>query len=282
MNGRQEGGYRLSGKIRQGEPNRPLISIVTVTYNAEKYLQQTIESVLGQSYSNIEYILIDGGSKDATIDIIKAYDTHIAYWVSEPDKGIYDAMNKGILLATGQFVGMKNADDWYLPRAVEEVVNCFLNTRATVIYGNSLHVVQEQPLLANLYTVSHLNLGKGSGLDHRSMFVDTAWHQQNQFDLRYKLAADYDVMLRLKYSGQAFAHTQTALAHKRAGGASYAWKLIAELAAIDWKYGNFLLAVKRLSLDTLKYFMLKYGNQLLLKVLGENGYARWKTRKQRR
>lgn len=281
MNERQEGGYRLSGKNLKGEPKWPLISIVTVTYNAEKHLRQTIESVLGQSYANIEYILIDGGSKDSTVDIIKEHETQIAYWVSEPDKGIYDAMNKGILLATGQLVGMKNADDWFLPNAVEQVVNCFLSTQASVIYGNSLHVVKEQPLMANLYLVSHHNLGKGSGLDHRSMFVSTAWHQQNLFDLRYELAADYDVMLRLKNSGETFAHTQTALAYKRAGGASYAWKLIKELAAIDWKYGNNFVAVKRLTLDTVKYFLLKYGNQLLLNVLGESGYARWKTRKQR-
>ena len=89
-----------------------LVSIITVTYNAEKYLEQTIRSVIAQTYPNIEYIIIDGGSTDGTIDINKKYSDRIAHWVSEPDKGIYDAMNKGIRFAHGELIGIVNASDY--------------------------------------------------------------------------------------------------------------------------------------------------------------------------
>ena len=91
----------------------PLISVVTVSYNAIATIEQTILSVINQKYSAIEYIIIDGGSTDGTVDIIKKYEDKISYWVSERDNGIYDAMNKGIRHATGKIVGIINSDDWY-------------------------------------------------------------------------------------------------------------------------------------------------------------------------
>ena len=91
--------------------NNPLISVVTVSYNAVSTIEQTIISVLNQMYSNIEYIIIDGGSTDGTVDIIKRYDDKIAYWRSEPDRGIYDAMNKGILQAKGEWIYFIGASD---------------------------------------------------------------------------------------------------------------------------------------------------------------------------
>ena len=95
-----EGGLRTKGYFKKSYKNKPLISIITVVFNGEKYLEETILSVINQSYDNVEYIIIDGGSTDGTVDIIKKYEDRIDYWVSERDGGIYDAMNKGIKLAT--------------------------------------------------------------------------------------------------------------------------------------------------------------------------------------
>lgn len=109
------------------------VSIITVVYNGVKNIEQTIKSVLHQTYSNIEYIVIDGGSTDGSLDIIKKYSDSISYWVSEADKGIYDAMNKGISKATGDLIGIINSDDWYEPDAIMNMVTAYEEN--TVLYG---------------------------------------------------------------------------------------------------------------------------------------------------
>jgi glycosyltransferase involved in cell wall biosynthesis len=101
---------------------QPLVSIVTIVYNGEKHLEQTIRSVLNQTYPKIEYIIIDGGSTDRSPDIIRKYNKSLAYWVSEKDNGVSDAFNKGIAKSTGDIIGLINSDDWYEETTVENVV----------------------------------------------------------------------------------------------------------------------------------------------------------------
>ena len=113
------------------------VSIITIAYNADNSIEDTIKSVLSQSYNNIEYIIIDGNSSDNTLDICKKYSSKISKIVSEKDKGIYDAMNKGIAIATGDVIGILNADDFYLNDAiVESIVNKFKNTSADAVYAD--------------------------------------------------------------------------------------------------------------------------------------------------
>jgi hypothetical protein len=111
-----EGGLRTKGIIKTGNLDRPLISVITVVYNGEKRLEQTIQSVINQNCDRFEYIIIDGGSDDRTLEIIKKYDSHIDYWVSAKDRGIYDAMNKGIELANGQWLSFMNCEDLFFGR----------------------------------------------------------------------------------------------------------------------------------------------------------------------
>ena len=99
----------------------PVISIITIVFNGEKYLDQTIRSVLDQKYPSIQYIIIDGGSTDTSINIIKKYEKDLYFWISEKDNGISDAFNKGIARATGDIIGIINADDWYEPKTFERV-----------------------------------------------------------------------------------------------------------------------------------------------------------------
>lgn len=114
--------------------NNPLISVVTVSYNAVLTIEQTILSVINQTYPHIEYIIIDGGSTDGTVDIIKKYANRIAYWVSEPDKGIYDAMNKGIRTAKGEWINFMNAGDlFYSKDTLEKVFSKSINDNIKVI-----------------------------------------------------------------------------------------------------------------------------------------------------
>jgi len=124
-----EGGLRTQGIYKKSSKSRPLVSIVTVVYNGEKYLEQTIRSVINQRYDNIEYIIIDGGSTDGTLDIVEKHEKMIDYWISEPDEGIFDAMNKGIKICRGELIGLINADDYYAPNAIERVVSCYLKEK---------------------------------------------------------------------------------------------------------------------------------------------------------
>ena len=113
-----EGGLRIKGYFKKSYEDKPLISIITVVFNGEKYLEQTIQSVINQTYDNVEYIIIDGGSTDGTVDIIKKYEGQIDYWISEEDDGIYDAMNKGINLASGEWINFMNAGDIFYDEKV--------------------------------------------------------------------------------------------------------------------------------------------------------------------
>ena len=120
---------------------KPLVSIVTPVLNGEKFIEETIISVVSQSYENIEYIIIDGGSTDKTIEIIKKYDDKISYWVSEPDLGMYDAINRGFSIAKGDILAWLNSDDIYFPNTIERVVNVFTNNQCVDwITGQILYV----------------------------------------------------------------------------------------------------------------------------------------------
>jgi glycosyltransferase involved in cell wall biosynthesis len=133
-----EGGLRTKGYYKKSYEDKPLISIVTVVYNGEKFLEETILSVINQTYDNIEYIIIDGGSNDGTIDIIKKYEDKIDYWISEKDKGIYDAMNKGIIKASGNLVNLLNAGDkLYDSIVIAEVVKSY-KPDIKLIYGDTI------------------------------------------------------------------------------------------------------------------------------------------------
>src|SRR5436190_3452900 len=113
------------------------VSIITVTLNSAKYLQECIDSVAHQTYSNIEHIVIDGNSTDGTLDIIRRYDNHIAKWISESDRGMYDAINKGMNIATGDVIGILNSDDMLATNdVIEQVVNCFQENKVDCLYGD--------------------------------------------------------------------------------------------------------------------------------------------------
>ena len=127
--------------------NIPKISIVTISYNIVSSIEKTILSVISQTYSNIEYIVIDGGSTDGTVDIIKKYSNKISYWVSERDKGIYDAMNKGIEAATGDWINFMNAGDLFFHNNVISEIIPFLDNNVDIIYGDFEKLSDEDKVL---------------------------------------------------------------------------------------------------------------------------------------
>ncbi len=198
----------------------PLISIITVVYNGAPHLEQAINSILGQSYSNIEYVIIDGGSFDESLEIIKRYDEFIDYWIAEPDKGIYDALNKGLSLVKGDVIGLLSADDYYEPDALLLVANAFAYAgEPGIFYGNS-HILQEDLDLRYL-SVGKLELWRGMSFKHQAMFVPRQIHQRiGQYDTSYRIAGDYEFVLRAMKSKIPFIYIDRALVNYRNTGLS--------------------------------------------------------------
>ncbi|WP_110954057.1 glycosyltransferase family 2 protein [Anaerosinus massiliensis] len=177
------------------------VSIIMVSYNAVKTIEQTILSVIQQTYENIEYIIIDGGSTDGTVDIIKKYQDNIGYWVSEPDRGIYDAMNKGIDIATGAYIYFLGADDSLVDREIIAKVALKLDKNIDVLCG-CVYVVEKEKHFLQLKSGTVLtkdNVLDGRMTPHQGMFVKTELMKGNKFDLRYKIGADFDFFLKLHF-----------------------------------------------------------------------------------
>ena len=138
-----EGGLRTQGYFKNSYDDKPLVTIVTVVFNGERYLEETIKSVINQSYDNVEYIIIDGGSTDGTLDIIKKYENQIDYWVSEKDAGMYNALNKGFSCAQGDYLGWINSDDTLFPNALKDV-NSVFNTFSDIKWLTGRKVIKNE------------------------------------------------------------------------------------------------------------------------------------------
>jgi len=177
--------------------NTPLISIITVVYNGERFLQQTIDSVFNQTYKNIEYIIIDGGSTDGTLSIIKANEHKISKWISEPDKGLYDAMNKGILLAKGSLIGMINSDDWYEHNVVDIMVEAFIaNPKNTIFHADRYDVHDDGSKSLKRFNKSSFKFKYyGMTYNHPSMFVAKEEYNKHLYNIKLRALADYQFVL---------------------------------------------------------------------------------------
>ncbi|BCD98333.1 glycosyltransferase family 2 protein [Marinagarivorans cellulosilyticus] len=199
----------------------PKITVVTVVYNGATEIENTINSVLGQDYSNIEYIIVDGGSTDGTLEIIKRYESNISQWVSEPDKGIYDAMNKGIQMATGDVINFMNAGDRFASSVILSQVAVLLKPDSLkILYGD--HQV--------LYPDGQVKVRRAKTLDkriprkmpccHQSMFVPVAEAKSSPFDLTYIMAADFFQFLSIRNSGVGIINTANNISIVSSGGVS--------------------------------------------------------------
>lgn len=216
------GGLRAQGFLnKKNRPDKPLISIITVVFNGNTHLAQTIRSVLDQTYDNIEYIIIDGGSTDGTLDTIRQYDDKITYWISEPDRGIYDAMNKGIAVSTGEFINLLNSDDFLEPEAAESVIKIYSSHRQPcIIYGNAYAVDDTYAVKAKMYSGTRFWLGMT--INHQAMFVHRKIYSIcGLYDSeKYKYAADYDFLLRCFRNRVPFFGTGRYIVNYRNAGLS--------------------------------------------------------------
>lgn len=198
----------------------PVISIITVVLNRVNVIERAIQSVLNQGYPHVQYIIIDGGSVDGTVDVIKKYEDQLSYWVSEKDNGIYDAINKGLAKASGDIIGIINSDDWYEDSAFETVVASYQNNKdVDVLYG-LLRFWDTENKLLSVQGYTHNFLPHGM-ISHPTCFVTKECYKKyGVFNISYKIAADYALMLNIYNQGGQFYFIEKVLANFVSGGVS--------------------------------------------------------------
>jgi glycosyltransferase involved in cell wall biosynthesis len=211
---------------------QPLVSIITVVYNGEKYLEQTINSVVNQTYKNIEYIIIDGGSTDGTHQIVEEYNDHISYFVSEPDNGLYDAMNKGISAANGELIGMINSDDWYELNAVEIMVNAYIaNPDKTIFHADRYDVDDDGNKKIKKFNPSNFKFKYyGMTYNHPSMFITKSEYVIHRYNTNLRSLSDYQFVLETFMRDRGvFCYLNKALVNYRLDGISAQMPLLMAL-----------------------------------------------------
>lgn len=203
----------------------PKISLITSTYNAEATIGRCIESVIAQQYTNLEYIIIDGGSTDNTIAIINCYRAHINIFISEADEGVYDAMNKGIKLARGDVIGTLNADDFFADKNVLTTIgNTFSIQNADIIYGNLDYVKPDETIIrkwrTRTYTKGMFNWGWMP--PHPTFYCRAGLFERfGTYSLEYGTAADYELMLRFMHANSINVfHIDKVMVKMQSGGMS--------------------------------------------------------------
>lgn len=243
------------------------ISIITVCFNSEKTVRDTIESVLSQDYHDIEYIIIDGGSSDETVSIVSEYNNKITKLISEPDQGIYDAMNKGIRVATGEYVGALNSDDLFSHNhVVSDIVLLLKQTKANAIYGDLVIVDRENiSKVVRRYSSRYFSKWRirfGLMLPHPTFYVKrTLFEKLGCYKIDYRVAADFELITRFLCSGITVARNPDVMVFMREGGISgtgFWWRVHQNLEIVracktNGIYTNIIFVALKLPLKLLSY-----------------------------
>jgi len=205
------------------------VSIITVSFNSAKTIADTIESVLSQDFPEIEYIIIDGNSSDDTVKIIRKYENRISKWISEKDQGMYDAMNKGIAMATGDVIGILNSDDVYINNhVISDLMALLEKQKAQVVFADLVLVDQDDDnKILRYYDSGHFHPDKfrfGWMPAHPTVFVRRELYQTvGPFSTTYQIAADYEMLIRMLAIQKApYAYLPKPVVRMRSGGASTA------------------------------------------------------------
>jgi glycosyltransferase involved in cell wall biosynthesis len=273
-NNGQLGGYRTLAEKSGMGVRTPVVSIVTITKNAEKTIERAMQSVLNQSFKDIEYVIIDGESSDNTLRKIKAYETKLAYWISSKDSGISDAFNKGISLTRGKIIGLLNADDWYEQDAILNVVNVINDS--DILYGKLQHWKTGEPDLTTIPSLKKIN--KSMTLCHPAIFVKRSVYENiGGFDRNIRYAMDYQFFLRCWKRGIKFKYIDKKLTNMDYHGSSDIhwfkahWEnLIIKNEILGKKTNNFFYFVKQ---------VISMSARRMLEKMRLHGMVKWYRRK---
>lgn len=241
--------------------SNPKISIVTIVYNDVYGIRETVNSVLEQSYHNVEYIVVDGGSSDGTVDIIKDYSDRIFCFISEPDKGIYDAMNKGVKTATGEWIIFMNSGDCFFEKnTLEKIFSDQLDSVRDVDAIYSDMVCMETSKVSKARGL--MKIWIGNPCSHQSLFVKTEIMKERLFDLKYKISADYDFIYYLYYQKYKFFYLKDVIISKCVGSVGLSkqyspFVILRDSFFITQKYARFYQVIGKLFVCILAYIAIK-------------------------
>ena len=197
----KKGGLNTNGIFKKGSKNKPLVSVVTSVFNGGDKLEEAIISVMNQSYSFVEHIIIDGGSTDDTILILEKYSNSIDYWISEPDNGIYDAWNKGLSIARGEWISFLGADDTFKQDAIEDLISVtadssskfdYISGKTELLKNGKFLKITGEPWVWKKFK-KYVCTGHNGALHNRSLF-----DKVGNYDTSFKSSGDYELLLRLR------------------------------------------------------------------------------------
>lgn len=257
--------------------SNPLISIVTVVFNSQGFLAATIQSVIEQSYQNVEYIIIDGGSTDGTIETIEQYESYLSCWISESDRGIYDAMNKGIARARGEIIGILNSGDRYTQNALQQVAQLYqenCSVEQLIITGAMIRFDPKTKIefvQRRQQTDLVQKINWGMPINHPATFVTKSVYQTiGYFDSEFKIGGDYDFIYRAYHNRAVkFVFTDSILAVMSMGGISekLSGVMIRAREAMQVrqhrisKLLNTMLALRLITIGYIKYLLIAVAGQ---------------------
>jgi|TARA_B110000238_G_scaffold185620_1_gene214038 glycosyltransferase involved in cell wall biosynthesis len=268
-----KGGLRDKAIMKINTNAKPLISVITVVLNGEKYLEEAILSVVKQTYDNVEYIIIDGGSTDKTIDIIRKYEHLIDYWISEKDNGLYNAMNKGIALSRGEFIGFVGSDDYLHLDTLEKLAKVAKKQTIDFTVGPVNMIKKNGQLLEKALVLPNF-LEKNRFIfnmatHHLSFYVNKKIiNEVGIFDENFKIRSDYDMTISIMSISKKYYSFFDSVGAFREGGISGSYKSYFETFYILRKHGvSIFRSILNILPSLIKVFIIKNFPSLIVSFL---------------